>query len=132
MLWSGLSGRPVSDELLPGYQIDILCLPCLQVLRQQMEVVQNQMQRLQAHREQEGLSASRAAPAAQNTPSSSQAAGACSSQAASSSAAHPAAASSGAPAAARSRPHQPAGTAEGANPAEDICQRRLHHFHTGE
>ena len=33
----------------------------VQVLRQQMEVVQSQMQRLQAHREQEG-SASESAP----------------------------------------------------------------------
>ncbi|CAL5228388.1 g11511 [Coccomyxa viridis] len=117
-----------------------------QVLRQQMEMVQNQMQRLQAHREQEGLSASRAPSAAQpsaaraqsSAPPQAQAPGpsaASSAHMPSSSAAQPAAqAAQEGTGAARSRPpHEPApAAAEGSNPAEEIRQRRLNHFHTRE
>ena len=106
-----------------------------QVLRQQMEVVQSQMQRLQAHREQEG-SASEAAPgsSAQHAASSSTHVRAVPQPAApagTSSGAQP----SGSPPAAGRGPAQPAG-GQGSNSsssaADEVRQRRLQHFNTRE
>ena len=106
-----------------------------QVLRQQMEVVQSQMQRLQAHREQEGA-ASEPAPGS-------------SAQHASPPSTHvravpqptapayttPGTQPSGAPPAAGRAPPQPAGgqgSISSSNAADEVRQRRLQHFNTRE
>jgi hypothetical protein len=114
----------------------------MQVLRQQMEVVQNQMQRLQAHREQEGLSVSRAATPSQNIPSSSTPAGSQPANLPSTSAgpsvgAQPSQAgsaqvpASSAVGESKGQPQSGVAAREGSSDAEEIRQRRLNHFHTG-
>jgi len=97
-----------------------------------MEVVQNQMQRLQAHREQEGLNASRALSSAQQNPAGSHTVASSSAEEPSSSAAQPASPAQDGPAAARTRPPHAPAQKEGFNSAEEIRQRRLNHFHTRE
>ena len=106
-----------------------------QVLRQQMEVVQNQMQRLQAHREQEGsISESAPGSSAQHAASSSthvRAMPQSNAPAATSSGTQP----SGAPPAAGRGPPQPVrgqGSGSSSNAADEVRQRRLQHFNTRE
>ncbi len=116
-----------------GTPLFIIPAATVQVLRQQMEMVQNQMQRLQAHREQEGLNASRAPSFAQQDPAGSRAAASSSAaEQPSSSAARPASPAQDSPAAARTRPPHVPIRREGSNSAEEIRQRRLNHFHTRE
>ncbi len=108
-----------------------------------MEVVQNQMQRLQAHRQQEGLSTSRAATPSQSAPPSGARPGSQSASAPSSSTGPSAGAQPGreggaqAPASSAAgvntgQPHSAVVPSEGSGVAEEIRQRRLNHFRTGE